>query len=673
MRGTLRAFVAVAVVAATAPTLGVAAPGTGGVVRLLDVPFLSQSELLCGGAAAAMVMRFWRSTEIHPDAFRDLVDPQRGGINGADLVRALHDRGWGATSFVGDPALVQSQLAKHRPLVALIEDRPNRFHYVVVVGWISGRVVVHDPARAPFRSLDENAFQRAWSRSGRWTLLILPASTAPGSPSPEDEARREAANDTNPCTTMVGEGVRLAGAGDLEAAQHLLELTSEVCPETAGPWRELAGLHALKQEWQLAAAAAREALARDARDEHAARILATSLFVQGRADAALTAWNALHEPRLDLVRVKGLERMRHVVVERAIGLAARTPVTANGLVRARRRISELPGVMGSRVTFTPGEDGRADVDVAVIERPAAPFGSLALVAAGVRAVADREITTSFANLAGSGEVVSGSWRLWEHRPRTALTFSAPSPSDRLGGIWTLSLFDERQTYGRGSSFTERRRGVSLQVSDWATAGLHWQANVGVDRWTDYGLSTGVGGAVHRLAFGDRLTLEGHAAVLAGAVRTATAGFSAQWRSDPHNEGTVWLARVGVDIAGANAPLALWPGAGTGQARDALLRAHPLVDDGVIHDGVFGRRLFHTGAEWQRWTHLAAKPLKIAPALFVDFGRAAGGLPDSNTSAQADVGGGLRVSMIGMGVFRVDVARGVRDGATAVSIGWEKRR
>ena len=28
-------------------------------LTVLDVPFIAQSELLCGGAAAAMVMRYW--------------------------------------------------------------------------------------------------------------------------------------------------------------------------------------------------------------------------------------------------------------------------------------------------------------------------------------------------------------------------------------------------------------------------------------------------------------------------------------------------------------------------------------------------------------------------------------------------------------------------------------
>ena len=32
-------------------------------LTVLEVPFLAQSELLCGGAAAAMVLRYWGSQD----------------------------------------------------------------------------------------------------------------------------------------------------------------------------------------------------------------------------------------------------------------------------------------------------------------------------------------------------------------------------------------------------------------------------------------------------------------------------------------------------------------------------------------------------------------------------------------------------------------------------------
>ena len=132
---------------------------------------------------------------------------------------------------------------------------------------------------------------------------------------------------------------------------------------------------------------------------------------------------------------------------------------------------------------------------------------------------------------------------------------------------------------------------------------------------------------------------------------------------------MWFAHVGEDIAGSDAPLALWPGAGAGQGRDALLRAHPLIDDGIIQSGTFGRRLTHGGAEWRRWMQVPRKPIRVAPAIFVDRARAYRGLGGTPQPWQSDVGAGLRLAVPGSGVFRIDFAHGLRDGRDALSVGW----
>ena len=147
-----------------------------GPLHLLDVPYLPQSEALCGGAAVAMVMRYWGAANVYAETFADLVDRAAEGIRGEDLLNALHSRGWPAASLRGDPALVQTHLADGRPVIALIQDRPGRFHYVVIVGWSRGRVILHDPARAPFRVVDDKTFSAAWSESGYWTLVVTPRS-----------------------------------------------------------------------------------------------------------------------------------------------------------------------------------------------------------------------------------------------------------------------------------------------------------------------------------------------------------------------------------------------------------------------------------------------------------------------------------------------------------------
>ena len=67
-----------------------------------------------------------------------------------------------------------------------------------------------------------------------------------------------------------------------------------------------------------------------------------------------------------------------------------------------------------------------------------------------------------------------------------------------------------------------------------------------------------------------------------------------------NNGQVWIADAGAARAGSHAPLALWPGAGTGQGRDVLLRAHPLLDHGIVRSGVLGQQVIHGGVEARHW-------------------------------------------------------------------------
>lgn len=659
-------------ISAAAPASAARAQATPGALHLLDVPYLPQSEALCGGAAVAMVMRYWGVIGVYAETFSTLVDREAGGIRGEDLLRDLHARGWDARSFRGDAPLVQQQLSDRRPVIALIEDRPGRYHYVVIVGWAAGRVIVHDPARAPFRVLDEPGFTRAWSSSGYWTLLLTrSASSEPSPANPTSDRKSDAtrARSDAPCGPMVDEGVRLGGAGEIDAARTVLEVASETCPASAAPWRELAGLHALRSEWRDAASDARQALAREENDEQAARILATALYLDGDTRGALDAWNRIGEPRLDLVNIKGLERTRYAIAATAMGLDPGVLLTPAALDRAARRLGEVPAAQVTRVNYRPAEDGRAQIDAVVLERPVAPASAVSLAAMGARALTDRELAAVFASPSGGGEAWTVSWRWWEHRRRVALRFDAPAP---FGGTWGVQVFHERQTYATGGvPREETRRSASFHVGDWTARGLRWEASAGIDAWRDAGRAITAGVELEQRLLADRLALRGGVAGWTLDRPTWTAGLRTEWRSSVRNEGTPWLARGGVRLAGATSPLALWPGAGTGQGRDLLLRAHPLLHDGVVRDGVFGRRVFDAGAEWRMWRTAGRGLLRIAPAVFVDLARASRGLQDSDRRWHVDAGAGLRLAVPGSGVVRIDLARGLRDGAMALSAGWTR--
>ncbi len=608
-----------------------------GEVRILDVPYVPQSEALCGGAALAMVFRYWGHGEVYAEDFAHLLDEEGSGIRGDALVESIESRGWRALPFRGDDVSVRHHLAKGRPLLALIEEGPARYHYVVLLGWSNGNpgnIVLHDPGSAPFRTVATDDFEAAWAATGRWTLLVLP----PESEAPEGKEERFEGADVpdGECAAIIAEGVRLAGL-DLDAAETMLLTAAELCPASSAPARELAGIRLLQSRFEEAARLAEVATVFDPQDTHAWRVLASSRFLLDDEEGALRAWAHTDDLTIDLMRVAGLGRTPYQVVAEQLDFPVGSRLTDGSLRHARRRVSELPTVSSSRVGYRPMRGGRAEVDVALAERPIVRSSPIELVGASLGTLSNRELSFNVANAVRSGELWTASWRWWENRPRVSVSLAVPRFGG-LPGIWRFEGSWEEQSYGFGASGTvvqQSRRRAGLSVSDWANADLRWEGSLGLDRWDERGSYASFGGAAERRAHGDRLALradvEGWLGLAAGSP-FAAGGLSAKWRSTISRRGSLWLGRLAFEATSRNAPLDLWSGAGLGHARRPLLRAHPLLREGIIdvEGSVFGRYLVHGGVEFQEW--FAAK------------GPARWGVPYSPTSL--DPGNPFRAPLLG---------------------------
>lgn len=652
-------------VAAIAFTAAAAVPRPAG-AQPLAVPFLPQSEDLCGGAAAAMVMRYWGASDVYPDAFSPLVRREAGGILTSVLADDLARRGWTVIAGAGDAAAIAKELGRRRPVIALIQDRPGRYHYVVVVDRANGRVTVHDPARGPNRALDAARFDRAWADAGRWMLILLPGSSPlPDSATGSDSGPGNAAA----CAALVGEGVARA-SDDRSAARAALTRATAACPDEAAAWRELAGLDALDADWTASADRARRAVAIDPDDALAWRILATANYLRHDDLAALAAWNHVDEPKVSLVDIKGLEHTRYAVVADAIDVPLKSVLTPAAIKLAERRVRELPAVAAARVTFHPAESGHAQIDAALVEHARGPFGYAWWIRAGFDAASGREATATFSNLTGGGDAAGATWRWWEHRPMVSAFYAAPGPA-AIGGVWRLAASRETQTFGR-NPFEETRTSAGMSITRWITDRTHVTTGASVERWTGRAGDVAFAGAIDHWAAASRLRLQADATQAVGSHPFATAGLTAALRSTSATDGFVAFGLAGYRAATGSSPASVWPGADTGHARDVLLRAHPLLDDGIITGGAFGRRLAFATVEAQRWTLLHRVPVRIAPAAFVDAAHAARGLAATDARLHVDAGGGLRVAIPGAGVMRIDVARGVRDGGTVLSAAWDGR-
>jgi hypothetical protein len=132
-----------------------------------------------------------------------------------------------------------------------------------------------------------------------------------------------------------------------------------------------------------------------------------------------------------------------------------------------------------------------------------------------------------------------------------------------------------------------------------------------------------------------------------------------------------VGQVGIEGVSDAAPFGLWPGAGDGRARAPLLRAHPLLHDGIVDltRSAFGRELAYGSVETQRWLERPSL-VRVGIAGFADVARATRRADAAPPAAQVDVGAGVRVRIPGAaGLLRVDVAHGIRDGANALTFGW----
>lgn len=651
-----------------------------GAITVLDVPYISQSPALCGGAAAAMVLRYWGQRGVWDSDFAHLVDPETQGIRTTDLVAELRDRGTQVLLLDGSLDTLSRAIEDGRPPIVLLRVGPDRYHYVVVVARGAGVVLYHDPAESPFRVLSEQEFTARWLPAGSWAVVVLPGDTAsrpapaaapPDSPASPDTDR---AFPAHACDPLLEDAVRLARAGNRGAARERLETAARLCAGVGAPLRELAALRFLDEDWPGAIRLAEAATSLDPDDHHAWRILATSRYLGGDRDGALSAWNMVDEPRVDLLSVPGLQSVRHRVVQERVGLAPGSLLTPGALTLARRRLDELPAARRTSLTYAPATGGLAELTAGVAAGSGVDLGLPLLARAGIDALAQSQVVVPIASPTGGGELVEATWRWQGNRPRVALSLETPEPAG-IPGILRLEGWWEAETYRveSGAPVRETRRGGTATLSHWVAPSTRASGGLGIERWSSRSSpDVVVSAGIEQRVLQDHGALEADAAAgLAGGYTTWRLG--TRWRTSTEAHTTGLLAYAGIIGVGGAAPRGLWPGAGTGRGRDELLRAHPLVADGIVVGEAFGSHLLHASTEGQTYP-VRLGPLPVGVAVFADVARV-GPSPSTASSSPrwfVDVGLGLRVGLPGLAEdLRVDWATGLVDGGSTLSFGWQR--
>ena len=642
---------------------------------VLDVPYLPQSVLLCGGAAIAMVERWWGRRGVYAQDFANLVRPDSGGILTTDLVSATRARGWDTAVFRGTPELVQHNLRAGVPVVALLQVARDRYHYVVVLGWSDGRVVFHDPATAPFTSIDEDSFLARWTGADRWALVVRPSPVAPFIAS-ADSTAPDPIEPTMPCPPWLDRALDAVAANRLDDASTLLAQAGRACPREPLVLRETAGVRFKQGRHPEVIRLVSEYLALVPDDDHGWQLLATSRYLAGDRDGALEAWNRIGRPTVDLVRIDGVREIRFREIARAMSVPAGTVLTPSRLALARRRVADVPALRRTAVAYQPVPGGIVEVRAAVVERPRVdPVWRLA-AAGAISAVAQKQVGFEIASPTGGGELWTGNWRWESARPRAVFRLDLPADPGLRGVLMIESAWERfRLTLDAAGTpvFEETRRSAVVGFGGWVTPGLRPSAAIRLERWSGnrHYLAASVGA---RLSARDNrfelTTTTEHAVALSDQPAYTNAAAGAAWASSLGLSRAAWSVRLGFDWAGRHAPIGTWPVTAGDLSWALPLRAHAPTSGGVLAGRSTGRSIVSAGIAGDQPLYRYG-PLVFAAGLFLDAARIAAPADGSPNRFYLDGGAGLRIGMAGgqSGVLRIDLARSLMsDRHAALTLG-----
>src|SRR3954451_17877267 len=89
----------------------------------IEVPYLPQTDALCGGAAAAMVFRYWGDAHADVQAFAPLVNRRAGRIAADALTSAIEAGGWRTARVHPSLEALAARVHGAEPVIVLLPER----------------------------------------------------------------------------------------------------------------------------------------------------------------------------------------------------------------------------------------------------------------------------------------------------------------------------------------------------------------------------------------------------------------------------------------------------------------------------------------------------------------------------------------------------------------------
>jgi hypothetical protein len=486
---------------------------------------------------------------------------------------------------------------------------------------------------------------------------------------------------------LLARGLAQAKEGQVEAAAEAFEGAIALDPRRPEAWVERGGLAFLRRRYAEAIRDLSRALSlRD--DAYARDLLAASLFLRGRPDA-LAEWNKLERPTLRALSLSGLARTRADVVRRELVAVEGSTLRLVDLRESRLRLAELGAFRRVTLRPVPLGDGKADVEVALDERPPLGGGKLEVVTGLAVNLLYERVRLRYYNVAGTGAMFGGQYRWETHRPQLVAGLAAPH---FLGTPFHFAMdaFRWRQDYELPESLESHTGGGDIRlraVLDSRTV-LETGGRLSARAFSEprpYAppgrLVTLQVGVEHRLvdAWRQRLDTTLRLFAASGAwgseVDYARGELRLEYRlfaSPPRGttlEASVLAFQVVAGWGSGGTPLDEMYAPGASPDMALPLRAHPQARDGTLGGTPLGRSLLLGNLEWRRRL-LDVSLFQVGFVVFTDAARVFG-QPEGPPATLVDAGVGLRLAAKGGAVLRLDYGRGLNDDSHALYVGFNQ--
>ncbi len=245
---------------------------------LLDVPFIEQTDNLCGPASLAMVANYYGQNVTAEDVANLIYIPEKKGSLQIEMQAAARSLGLVAYSMNMDLASLRSEINAERPVIVLQNLAFNIYpiwHYSVVTGRAPNNdyLLLHSGRHEYYRS-SWTTFENTWRRGKYWALIAAPVGDIPNSVT-EQEA--------------VNAALDLEKVGKFRAAQLTYTAVIGRWPENFTAHVGLANTHMQLQEPLAASEAYKQALQLNTQSAEALNNFAYSAFSLGCEITALKA------------------------------------------------------------------------------------------------------------------------------------------------------------------------------------------------------------------------------------------------------------------------------------------------------------------------------------------------------------------------------------------------